>query len=43
MKRIIKANGEVRKIPGDVPHRVFLKGQLVPGLAMSRSIGDYVA
>lgn len=24
----------------DVPHRVFAKGKEIPGLAMSRSIGD---
>jgi hypothetical protein len=25
------------------PHRVWLKNENIPGLAMSRSFGDYVA
>ena len=26
--------------PEDVPYRVFAKGKEIPGLAMSRSVGD---
>jgi len=32
----------VKRLEGDIPHRVFLKGKLYPGLAMSRAIGDTV-
>eukprot|EP00397_Hematodinium_sp_SG-2012_P003649 GEMP01003657.1.p1 GENE.GEMP01003657.1~~GEMP01003657.1.p1 ORF type:complete len:371 (+),score=54.69 GEMP01003657.1:137-1249(+) len=39
-RRIRNAGGQVRKLQGDVNYRVFLKGKLYPGLAMSRSIGD---
>jgi len=35
--------GEVRLRPNDIPHRVFKKGFQLPGLAMSRSLGDLVA
>lgn len=41
-KRIKENGGEVKKLDGDIPHRVFLKGKLYPGLAMSRSLGDLV-
>lgn len=41
-KRIHANGGEVKRLEGDIPHRVFLKGKLYPGLAMSRSIGDLV-
>eukprot|EP00457_Paulinella_chromatophora_P006246 gb/GEZN01006264.1/.p1 GENE.gb/GEZN01006264.1/~~gb/GEZN01006264.1/.p1 ORF type:complete len:353 (-),score=60.90 gb/GEZN01006264.1/:429-1487(-) len=46
--RIIAAGGRVDPLPGDPdedlgPMRVWLKDQDVPGLAMSRSIGDEVA
>lgn len=41
--RIEKANGVVRRCQGDVPHRVFMKGSYLPGLAMSRSLGDLLA
>ncbi|PHJ17822.1 protein phosphatase [Cystoisospora suis] len=41
--RIIKSGGQVRRLEGDVPHRVFLKNRLFPGLAMSRAIGDTIA
>jgi serine/threonine protein phosphatase PrpC len=40
--RIVKAGGTVNKLEGDIPHRVFVKDQMFPGLAMSRSIGDTV-
>ncbi|CAD7935947.1 unnamed protein product [Amoebophrya sp. A120] len=40
--RIHKNGGQVRCLNGDVNERVFLKGKLYPGLAMSRSIGDLV-
>jgi len=41
-KRIHNSGGHVRRLEGDVNHRVFLKGKLYPGLAMSRSLGDLV-
>ncbi|KAF4651407.1 hypothetical protein FOL47_000413 [Perkinsus chesapeaki] len=41
-KRIVAQGGQVRKLEGDIPYRVFLKGKLYPGLAMSRSLGDTV-
>lgn len=41
-KRILGVGGEVKKLQGDIPHRVFLKGKMYPGLAMSRSLGDLV-
>jgi len=40
--RIIKAGGQVKRLEGDIPHRVFVSGKLYPGLAMTRSIGDTV-
>lgn len=47
-KRIIEANGRVDTMRGQDgepigPYRVWLKNGNVPGLAMSRSIGDTVA
>lgn len=42
-KRIQASGGQVRRLEGDVPHRVFVKGKMYPGLAMSRSLGDTVA
>lgn len=42
-RRILSHGGEVVRIDGDVPQRVFARGQEVPGLAMSRAIGDLVA
>lgn len=42
-RRILSNGGEVVRIDGDVPQRVFARGQEVPGLAMSRAIGDLVA
>jgi len=47
-KRIIKSNGRVDPMRTKLgepigPYRVWLKEQNVPGLAMSRSIGDKVA
>eukprot|EP00747_Dinoflagellata_sp_TGD_P111988 gnl/TRDRNA2_/TRDRNA2_171349_c4_seq1.p1 gnl/TRDRNA2_/TRDRNA2_171349_c4~~gnl/TRDRNA2_/TRDRNA2_171349_c4_seq1.p1 ORF type:complete len:372 (-),score=73.86 gnl/TRDRNA2_/TRDRNA2_171349_c4_seq1:267-1382(-) len=41
-KRIQSAGGQVRRIGGDITHRVFVMGKTYPGLAMSRSIGDTV-
>jgi serine/threonine protein phosphatase PrpC len=41
--RIESKNGVVRKRTGDIPHRVFMKGSQLPGLAMSRSLGDLLA
>jgi len=42
-KRIHNAGGEVRKLEGDIPYRVFCKGRHYPGLAMSRALGDALA
>eukprot|EP00918_Siedleckia_nematoides_P035571 GHVU01077261.1.p1 GENE.GHVU01077261.1~~GHVU01077261.1.p1 ORF type:complete len:593 (+),score=100.89 GHVU01077261.1:453-2231(+) len=39
-KRILHTGGQVRRLEGDVPHRVFIRGKQYPGLAMSRAIGD---
>mmetsp|Transcript_4230 Transcript_4230/g.12650 ORF Transcript_4230/g.12650 Transcript_4230/m.12650 type:complete len:361 (-) Transcript_4230:93-1175(-) len=41
-KRIEAAGGEVRRLEGDIPYRVFLPGKMYPGLAMTRAIGDSV-
>lgn len=41
-QRIEAAGGQVKRLEGDIPHRVFLSGKMYPGLAMSRSIGDTV-
>jgi len=41
-KRIRAAGGQVRRLEGDIPHRVFVNGKMYPGLAMTRSIGDTV-
>ena len=48
MKRILNAKGRVEPYIGQDgkplgPHRVWLLHDQVPGLAMSRSFGDYVA
>jgi serine/threonine protein phosphatase PrpC len=40
--RIISSGGAVIKPPMDMNHRVYVKGQKYPGLAMSRSLGDLV-
>jgi serine/threonine protein phosphatase PrpC len=46
-KRIESQNGEVDQLEEDGektgPFRVWAKGQVYPGIAMSRSIGDFVA
>lgn len=42
-KRILESGqGQIRRLEGDIPPRVFIKGQMYPGLAMTRSIGDTV-
>lgn len=41
-QRIVASGGQVRRLEGDIPYRVFLKGKLYPGLAMSRAIGDTI-
>jgi len=41
--RIVASGGEVVRLDGDVPHRVFVKNGEVPGLAMSRAVGDCIA
>jgi len=41
--RIVAHGGRVHKYPGDVPHRVCSAQSAFPGLAMSRSFGDFLA
>ena len=41
-QRILASGGAVVKPPMDFNHRVYVKGQKYPGLAMSRSFGDLV-
>lgn len=41
--RIEQSGGEVKKLEGDIPVRVFKKGKNFPGIAMSRAIGDLIA
>lgn len=41
-RRIENAGGDVRRLEGDIPHRVFVKNRMYPGLAMSRAIGDTI-
>lgn len=41
--RIIASGGEIRKLPGHNPARVYLKGREYPGLSMTRAIGDLVS
>ncbi|KAL8273878.1 hypothetical protein Esti_002201 [Eimeria stiedai] len=43
LRRIEKAGGQVRMPDGDGLHRVFLKNNSLPGLALARSIGDTLA
>lgn len=40
--RIMRSGGEVMKLEGDIPYRVFIKNKFYPGLAMSRAIGDII-
>jgi serine/threonine protein phosphatase PrpC len=42
-KRIEASGGEVVKLEGDIPHRIFVRNSAGPGLAMSRAIGDAIA
>jgi len=42
-RRIEESWGEVIKNPGDIPYRLYVRGQGYPGLAMSRAIGDFIA
>jgi len=39
-KRIRQNGGDIRRLEGDIPFRVFAKGQNMPGLSMTRAIGD---
>jgi len=41
--RIEKAGGEVKRLPEDIPYRVFMKGKDYPGLSTSRAFGDLSA
>ena len=41
--RIENSGGEIKKMEGDLPSRVFKKGKNFPGIAMSRAIGDLIA
>lgn len=40
--RVLMAGGEVRRLRGDAQYRVFLPGQLYPGLTMTRALGDTI-
>lgn len=42
-KRILKAGGEVRQDSDDPFPRIFKRGEMYPGINMSRSIGDIFA
>jgi len=42
-RRIIACGGEVVKLEGEVPHRIFTRGKETPGLAMARAMGDLAA
>jgi serine/threonine protein phosphatase PrpC len=45
-KRIVNAGGRVARVQNTVnagPFRVWLKNEDIPGLAMSRSFGDFIA
>lgn len=45
-ERIIASNGRVERAPANAsigPFRVWLRNENLPGLAMSRSIGDFIA
>eukprot|EP00742_Colponemidia_sp_Colp-10_P002637 GILJ01002817.1.p1 GENE.GILJ01002817.1~~GILJ01002817.1.p1 ORF type:complete len:441 (+),score=54.61 GILJ01002817.1:101-1423(+) len=41
--RILAGGGDVKMIEGDIQLRVYLKNQMIPGLAMTRAFGDTVA
>jgi len=41
--RIQNSGGEVIRFPYDVPYRVCYPGQYMPGLSLSRALGDFVA
>lgn len=41
-RRLESCGGDVRRLEGDIPYRVFVKNRMYPGLAMSRAIGDTV-
>eukprot|EP00358_Blepharisma_japonicum_P003472 CAMPEP_0202949060 /NCGR_PEP_ID=MMETSP1395-20130829/14907_1 /ASSEMBLY_ACC=CAM_ASM_000871 /TAXON_ID=5961 /ORGANISM="Blepharisma japonicum, Strain Stock R1072" /LENGTH=372 /DNA_ID=CAMNT_0049651739 /DNA_START=38 /DNA_END=1153 /DNA_ORIENTATION=+ len=43
LQRIQACNGEVKQLPDDVPHRIFMKGKDYPGLSTSRALGDAIA
>jgi len=40
--RIVKSNGEVRRLANDHSHRTFVKNEDYPGLTLTRSVGDRV-
>ncbi len=41
-QRIEKCGGEIKKVDEKSPYRVFWKNSMIPGLAMTRAIGDVV-
>lgn len=43
LQRIQACNGEVKQLPDDIPHRIFMKNKDYPGLSCSRAIGDAIA
>jgi len=42
-ERIEASGGQVKRMPYDIPYRVFMKDKEYPGLSMSRAIGDSMA
>jgi len=42
-RRIVGSGGEVVRMFSGMPHRVFARGHEIPGLAMSRALGDLIA
>mmetsp|Transcript_73763 Transcript_73763/g.149187 ORF Transcript_73763/g.149187 Transcript_73763/m.149187 type:complete len:339 (-) Transcript_73763:129-1145(-) len=41
-QRVEDAGGQVKRLDGDLPQRLFLKDKLYPGLINSRSLGDTI-
>jgi serine/threonine protein phosphatase PrpC len=42
-KRIEACGGEIKRLSGDIPLRIFRPGKRTPGLSLSRAIGDSMA
>lgn len=41
--RILQHGGEIKKLPEDIPYRIFKRGDSGPGLSISRALGDEFA